>query len=53
MTPEEQARVKELIEQINVEMDQEKFINLVRELNDILERKEKRLEPKDGSSRSQ
>jgi hypothetical protein len=47
MTPEESARVKELIEQIKVEKDQNKFIALVRELNDLLDRKEKRLEPKE------
>jgi len=48
MTPEESARIKEIIQQINVEKDQSTFIALARELNLLLERKEKRLEQKDG-----
>jgi hypothetical protein len=49
MTPEESARIKEIIEQINVEKDHNTFIALARELNDLLERKEKRLERKDDN----
>ena len=44
MTPEEQARFDELLHLIVDEKDHDKFLELVRELNDLLGRKEQRLE---------
>lgn len=38
MTPEEQERTKSLCERIAKEQDQEKFLKLVQELNDLLDR---------------
>jgi hypothetical protein len=46
MTPEEKARLKELVDQIQIEKDQNKFLELVAELNDLLDSKEKRLNQK-------
>lgn len=45
MTPEEQARTKSLCERIAKEQDQEKFLKLVQELNDLLDRRNTRLGP--------
>jgi Skp family chaperone for outer membrane proteins len=49
MTPEEQERTKSLCERIAKEQDQEKFLKLVQELNDLLDRnndrKNQRLDP--------
>jgi hypothetical protein len=44
MTPEERERMHMLCEQIAKEQDHEKFVKLVRELNDLLEHKEDRLD---------
>jgi hypothetical protein len=44
VTPEERKRMDVLCQQIAVERDHDKFIQLVRELNDLLEEKEQRLE---------
>ena len=55
MTAEERERMLVLCQQIAVEKDHSKFGFLVRELNDLLEHKEKRIEPHphhaDNSSR--
>ncbi len=50
MTPEERERMNWLCQRIQDERDQKKFTDLVRELNDLLERKGHRLEDtaKDG-----
>ena len=45
MTNEERQRMVELCRQIAVEEDSCEMIELVRELNDVLEAKEKRLRP--------
>lgn len=45
MTPEERERMLTLCQQIAIEKDHTKFGALIRELNDLLERKEKRIEP--------
>jgi hypothetical protein len=44
MTPEERARMQFLCDQIAKEKDHNEFSKLVQELNDLLERKEHRLE---------
>jgi hypothetical protein len=44
MTPAETERMRKLCEQITVEKDQDKFLELVTELNDLLEQKNKRLD---------
>jgi hypothetical protein len=44
MTPEERERMQVLCEQIAKEKDHAKFASLVQELNNLLERKELRLE---------
>jgi hypothetical protein len=44
MTPEERQRMELLCAQIAVEKEHDKFLALVKELNDLLERKEHRLE---------
>jgi len=44
MTPDERERMHVLCEQIAKEQNHEKFSKLVQELNDLLERKEHRLE---------
>lgn len=46
MTPEEHERMLSLCQQIVVEKDHNKFNSLIRELNDLLERKQKRIEPR-------
>ncbi len=40
MTPEERERMKDLCKQIEAEKDLNKFMRLIRALNDLLERKE-------------
>ena len=45
MTSEERERMHALCQQIAVEQDRSKFDALIRELNDLLERKHKRIEP--------
>jgi chemotaxis signal transduction protein len=45
ITAEERERMLVLCQQIAVEKDHSKFGFLVRELNDLLEHKEKRIEP--------
>ena len=45
MTSEERERMYALCEQIITEKDHAKFLRLIEELNDLLERKEQRLEP--------
>jgi len=44
MTPDERERMNVLCEQIAKEQNHDKFVRLVQELNDLLERKEQRLE---------
>lgn len=49
MTPAEVARMNELCQQIILEKDQKKFISLIVELSDLLERKNQRLEKADAN----
>ena len=44
MTPEEQSRMNKLCQQIAVEQDPQTFGELVHQLNELLERKEDRLQ---------
>lgn len=44
LTPDERDRMNSLCKQIVTEKDRDKFINLVEELNNLLDRKEQRLE---------
>jgi len=44
MTPEEKSELDVLCQRIQEEHDRDKFTELVTQLNDLLERKEKRLE---------
>jgi hypothetical protein len=44
LTPDERERMNALCERIAIEKDQQKFVQLIRELNDLLERKQHRLE---------
>lgn len=44
MTPDERERMHSLCEKIAKEQNHEQFSKLVQELNDLLERKEHRLE---------
>lgn len=44
MTPDEVERMKVLCQQIALERDHDKFLELVKELNDLLERKNKRFD---------
>jgi len=44
MTPDEAERMQLLCKQIEVEKSQEKFLALVKQLNDLLEGKNERLE---------
>jgi hypothetical protein len=44
MTSDEQDRMQLLCERIAVEQDQEKFVRLVRELNQLLDHKTQRLD---------
>ena len=45
MTPDEVDRMKVLCQQIETEKDHNKFSQLLLELNELLERKNKRLAP--------
>ena len=45
MTPEEREKMNALCERIAVEKVPEKFDELVRELNDLLEQKHERIHP--------
>jgi hypothetical protein len=45
MTPEEREQMDRLCQQIKEENDHASFMQLIAELNDLLERKEHRLEP--------
>jgi hypothetical protein len=44
MTPDEVVRMKELCEQIEIEEDHSRFSQLIAELNELLERKNKRFD---------
>ena len=44
MTREEQQQVSRLCERIYVEKDHDQFMKLVKELNELLDRKEQRLQ---------
>jgi hypothetical protein len=44
MSPEERERMYELCAQIEKEKDHHKFLLLINELNELLERKEQRLD---------
>ena len=44
MTPDEVERMKALCQRIAIEKDQDKFSQLIAELNELLERKDKRLD---------
>jgi hypothetical protein len=44
MTPQEKAQIDTLCKQIAVEKDPETFHQLIVQLNDLLEKKERRLE---------
>jgi hypothetical protein len=44
LTPKEQERMNWLCQRIQEENDHSKFIALVRELNELLERKERQIE---------
>jgi hypothetical protein len=44
MTPDEQERMHNLCARIATEQDQEEFVRLVKELNDLLDRKSLRLD---------
>jgi hypothetical protein len=46
MTPDERERMYRLCALIEVEKDHHRFLQLIEELNDLLERKEHRLEEK-------
>jgi hypothetical protein len=50
MTPEERERMARLVQQIQVEKDQQKFTELVSELNALLAKKDTRLE-RSGTSK--
>jgi hypothetical protein len=47
MTPEEREHMNKLCAQIQVERDPRKFTTLIRDLNELLEKKERRLEERD------
>ena len=51
MTPEEHERMNELCNRLQVEQDNHTFTELVAELNNLLERKEGRLEERDQQKR--
>jgi hypothetical protein len=51
MTPEEKAEMDVLCKQIVEEKDRNKFLALVLQLNNLLERKESRLQGFSGASR--
>lgn len=50
MTPEERERMFALCNEIATEKDAQRFHKLLRELNDLLERKDRRLERPDSPS---
>lgn len=52
MTPEEQLRVLELVKEIETEKNPDKFVALVNELNNLLNRKKQRIMPATGKSSS-
>ena len=52
MTPEETKRMFELCKKIQTEKDQETFNTLVRELNDLLAKKQTRLAPNPPATHS-
>jgi len=45
MTPEEREQMNRLCTQIQDEKDHERFMQLIKELNDLIDRKEHRFEP--------
>jgi hypothetical protein len=47
MRPDERERMYQLCAMIEKEQDRERFLQLIRELNDLLEHKERRLEHSD------
>jgi len=49
MKPEERERMYQLCAMIEKERDHTRFLQLIRELNDLLERNERGLEEKDGT----
>ena len=51
MTPEERAEVERLVRLIQEEKDHVKFLELITQLNDLLDRKERRLDNRSGGSR--
>jgi len=53
MTPEEKRQLELLVKQIEVEKDHEVFTALVRELDELLARKDKRLDPKTNGINSE
>jgi hypothetical protein len=44
MKPEERERMYQLCAMIETEQNRERFLQLIKELNDLLDRKEQRLE---------
>jgi hypothetical protein len=50
MTPEEREQMNRLCERIQIEKDAKIFMLLVEQLNDLLERKEKRFEQNSANS---
>jgi len=50
MTPEQREQINRLCERIQIEKDAKIFMLLVEQLNDLLERKEKRFEQNSANS---
>ena len=50
MTPQEQSRVEQLCEEIAVEKNPERLLRLVRQLNELLERSQRRLSQDSNAS---
>ena len=48
MTPEERERMNKLCAQIQIEQDRQKFTQLIKELNTLVEAKEHRLENRES-----
>jgi hypothetical protein len=46
MTPEEREQMNRLCTQIQDEKDHDRFMQLIKELNDLIDRKEHRFEPR-------
>lgn len=44
MTPEERQKVDRIVEQMKEEKDQARFADLLRQFNEIIDRKQRRLE---------